>query len=194
MTKRELRKVYLEKRRELSTEAFHKLNEQLCDRFFSEAHVSSFHVLHTFLPIEKNREVDTWLIIDRLRNAFPATKIAIPRINNHTAELEHYYFESREHLENNTWGIPEPVKGIPVAAEKIDAVLVPLLAFDRQGHRIGYGRGFYDRFLSQCRPDCIKIGLSLFAPEEKIDDTSEKDIPLDIVITPQETFRIRKVW
>lgn len=188
MTKKELRKIYLDKRRALTAERFRELNEQLCARLFSEIRLLPINVLHTFLPIEKNREVNTWLIIEQLKEDFPNIKIAVPRINNHTAELEHYYIENREQLENNTWGIPEPVKGVPAPVEKIDAVLVPLLAFDRYGHRIGYGRGFYDRFLSQCRPDCIKIGLSLFGPEEKIHDVSEKDVPLDKVVTPEGTF------
>jgi 5-formyltetrahydrofolate cyclo-ligase len=111
-------------------------------------------------------------------------------MNNQTSELEHYYYEEPGQLENNIWGIPEPVKGVPTPAEKIDAVLVPLLAFDRQGHRIGYGRGFYDRFLVECRPDCQKIGLSFFEMEDQIDGINEKDIPLDLVITPKSTVLI----
>lgn len=185
MTKKALRKIYLEKRRTLPEETFRKLNEALCERFFADLNLSAVKVLHTFLPIEKNREVDTWLIIERLKTDFPEIRMAVPRINNHSAELEHYYLENREQLDNNTWGIPEPVKGVPASVEKIDAVLVPLLVFDRQRHRIGYGRGFYDRFLAQCRRDAIKIGLSLFPPEEKIMDVSEKDIPLDKVVTPE---------
>ena len=141
-------------------------------------------MLHTFLPIKKNREVNTWLIIDRLRDDFPQIKVSIPKINNHSSELEHYYLEGPEQLETNTWEIPEPVKGVPTPTEKIDAVLVPLLAFDKQGHRLGYGRGFYDRFLANCRPDCLKIGLSFFEVEEKIEGISDKDIALDLIVTP----------
>lgn len=188
MTKKELRKAYLEKRMALSEAEFVTLNEALAENFFIHVPLETIHVLHTFLPIEKNREVNTWRIIERLQTEAPHVRISVPRINNQTSELEHYYFEDRAQLENNTWGIPEPVKGVPTSVEKIDAVLVPLLAFDKQGHRLGYGRGFYDRFLGGCRPDCRKIGLSLFEAEEKIEDISDKDIPLDVIITPKTCF------
>ena len=188
MTKKELRKVYLNKRKELSEEMFLQLNERLCDNFFANVKLSEIQVLHIFLPIERNREVNTWLIIDRLKKDFAHVRIAIPKINNQSAELEHYYFEDKQQLEINTWEIPEPVKGIPTPVEKIDAVLVPLLAFDRHGHRLGYGRGFYDRFLANCRPDCKKIGVSFFEMEEKIEGIDDKDIPLDMIITPESVF------
>lgn len=186
MTKKELRKVYLKRRMEMSEAEFRQLNQQLCGNFFANIDLSSIYVLHTFLPIEKNREVNTWLIIDRLRQQFPGIRISVPKINNQTAALEHYYFERKEQLENNMWEIPEPVKGIPTPIEKIDAVLVPLLAFDKFGNRLGYGRGFYDRFLAGCRPDCLKVGLSFFETEEKIDGMDEKDVPLNVIITPQD--------
>ena len=63
-------------------------------------------------------------------------------------------------------------------------VFVPLLAFDKKGHRVGYGKGFYDKFLSECKPDAIKIGLSFFEPEELITDVFESDVKLDYCVTP----------
>ena len=188
MNKKELRKIYIRRRMDLSDEAYRQLNRKLCDNFFAHVKLSAVQVLHTFLPIEKNREADTWLIIDRIKKDFPEIRLSIPKINNQSAELEHYYFENRKQLEINTWEIPEPIKGVPTSIEKIDAVLVPLLAFDRQGHRLGYGRGFYDRFLATCRPDCLKIGLSFFGVEEKIEGIGDKDIPLTMVITPDSVF------
>jgi 5-formyltetrahydrofolate cyclo-ligase len=184
MTKKELRKIYLKKRMELTDSDYHRLSQQICDQFFAAVKFSGIHVVHTFLPIRKNKEVDTWLIIDRLKKTFPQVKISIPRINNQTAALEHYYFEDASQLKTNTWEIPEPVMGIPTQIEKIDAVLVPLLAFDKEGHRLGYGRGFYDKFLSSVRHDCLKIGLSFFEMVEKIEGIDETDIPLDLIITP----------
>lgn len=190
MTKKELRKIYLRKRMELSEAGYQQLNQRLCENFFSVINLGVVQVIHTFLPIKKNREVNTWLIIDRIRKDYPHVQISIPKINNHTAELEHYYYENPDQLKNNTWEIPEPVKGVPTPTQKIDAILVPLLAFDKQGHRLGYGRGFYDRFLASCRPDCKKIGLSFFEVEEKIEGISEKDIPLDLIITPDDVVSV----
>lgn len=184
MTKKELRKIYLKKRMELSDAEYHQLNQRVCETFFRSIKLSGIHVLHTFLPIRKNKEVDTWMIIARLQKEFPQVKISIPKINNQTAELEHYYFEDASQLKTNTWEIPEPVMGVPTPIGKIDAVLVPLLAFDKQGHRLGYGRGFYDKFLSGCRRDCLKIGLSFFETVEKIEGIDETDVALDLTITP----------
>lgn len=190
MTKRELRKLYLRKRMELSDTEFHRLNERICENFFSSVKLNGISVVHTFLPIRKNREVDTWLIIRRLRRDFPDVQLSIPKINNQSSELEHYYYEGEEQLRTNTWEIPEPVKGVPTPIEKIDAVLVPLLAFDKQGHRLGYGRGFYDRFLAGCRRDCLKIGLSFFEAVATIEDVHDTDVPLNMVITPTHTVVI----
>lgn len=188
MTKQELRKIYLKKRMELSGVQCQQLSRELCDHFFETVKLSDVRVLHTFLPIRKTNEVDTWLIIDRLQKEFPGIKISVPRVNNNTPELEHYYYEGPGQLQTNAWGIPEPVKGVPTPTEKIDTVLVPLLVFDRQRHRLGYGRGFYDRFLAGCRSDCLKVGLSFFEMEEKIDDISDKDVALDLVITPRSVL------
>ena len=190
MTKQELRKIYLRKRIELSDAEWVRLNKQLVDNFLSVPELSSIGVLHTFLPIKKNREVDTWVIIERLTKKFPEIRISIPRINNQSGGLDNFYFEGTGQLANNTWGIPEPVYGIPTPTEAIDAVLVPLLAFDKKGNRVGYGRGFYDKFLATCRPDCKKIGLSFFDMIGKIDGIDEKDIPLNLVVTSAAVVRM----
>lgn len=170
---------------ELSEQEYLQLNNQLCDNFFSNIDLSELEVLHTFLPIEKNKEVNTWTIINRIKKDFPGLRISIPKINNQTAILDSYYFEGSDQLKNNTWEIPEPMQGIPTPPEKIDAVLVPLLAFDTKGNRVGYGRGFYDKFLSICRVDCKKIGLSFFEGIDNIDEVDDTDVPLDLIITPK---------
>lgn len=186
MTKAEIRKAFLQKRQALSDAEFVQLNQQLTDRFFKGIDLSSASVIHTFLPIEKQREVNTWLIIDRVMKEFPRLQIAIPRINNQTATIESFYFEGMQQLEKNTWDILEPKQGIPTPVEKIDVVLVPLLAIDKKGNRVGYGRGFYDKFLATLPPTTKKIGLSLFSAVDKVSDPSQYDVPLDAVVTPHE--------
>ena len=189
MTKAALRKIYLEKRLSLSTTDYKKLNEQIAENFFEGLDLSNVNVLHTFLPIEKTQEPDTWLIIHQIEKKFPEIKIAIPRINNQTSILDHFYYQGEKQLEKNMWGIPEPKQGVPVPVEKLDLVLVPLLAFDLQGHRVGYGRGFYDKFLEQCPPRLKKIGLSFFPPVESISDTNHGDQSLTYAVTPEKVFK-----
>jgi 5-formyltetrahydrofolate cyclo-ligase len=188
MTKQELRKIYLSKRLSLSNGEYNTLSELIAENFFAQIDLSQVQVLHTFLPIEKNNEPDTWLIIARLRKEFPAINISIPRINTQTSLLDNFYYEGPDQLEKNTWGIPEPKHGMPTPNEKINAVLVPLLAIDEAGHRVGYGRGFYDKFLSQCPPSVMKIGLSFFPPVAKIKDVHQHDYTLTHAVTPERVY------
>lgn len=189
MNKDQVRKIYLQKRVGLSEAEFQRMNKQLVDVFFSSVNLADVKVLHTFLPIEKQKEVNTWMVIDRIKKNFPHIEISIPRINNQSSLLENFYYESPEQLEKNTWGIMEPKRGIPTPTDKIDIVLVPLLGFDRKGNRVGYGRGFYDKFLSTIT--CRKIGLSFFAPVKLIEGMSNQDIPIDAAATPEGFFNLK---
>lgn len=186
MTKQELRKIYLEKRKALSEGEYAQLNFQLYQNFFSSIDLSFTRVLHTFIPIVSKHEPDTWLIIDRIRREYPNIRISIPRVNNNTGELENYFFEGLHQLTTNDWGIQEPKQGIPTESEKIDMVLVPLLVCDGSGNRVGYGKGYYDRFLKGCRSDVKKIGISLFEPVDRIEDIQSTDIPVNALVTPAE--------
>lgn len=185
MTKHELRRIYLQKRLNLTEAEYLQLSRQLCEQFFLCIDISFVKVLHIFLPIEKKNEPNTWLIIDRLRREFPNVRLSVPKTNG---TMDNFYFEGLHQLENSTLGIPEPKQGIPTPNEKIDFVLIPLLVFDKNGHRVGYGKGYYDRFLASCRTDCKKIGLSLFEPVDLIEDVTEEDIKMNGCVTPSTFF------
>lgn len=187
MKKDELRKIYLAKRNALSEPERLNLSHSLCDSFFSTVDLSLVKVIHIYLPIESKKEPNTWLIIDRIRREFPHIRLSIPKIKGE--RMENIFFEDIHQLEKNSWGILEPKQGITTPLEEIDLVIVPLLAFDKFGHRVGYGKGFYDRFLKDCRSDCQKIGLSFFEPEKKIEDSNLFDVPLHMVLTPSEGFQ-----
>lgn len=184
MTKKELRKLYLAKRAALSEAEYGQYNFQLYQNFFSTIDLSFVTVLHTFLPMIEKKEVDTWLIIDRIKREFPHIRISIPKVNPQTGVFDSFYFEGLHQLTTNEWGIQEPKQGIPTEPGKVDIVLIPLLAYDKKGHRVGYGKGFYDKFLATCRPDCKKIGLSLFESPETITDTNALDVQLNACVTP----------
>lgn len=102
--------------------------------------------------------------------------------------MSHFLLTDNTVLKKSLYGIPEPIDGIEIAPNKIDVVFIPLLAFDNMGNRVGYGKGFYDQFLSECNPDVIKIGLSFFEPEPFIEDVNENDIPLNYCVTPNKVF------
>ena len=185
MKKDELRKIYLSKRKALSSDELNQLSEQLCDLFFLSVDLSKIKVLHIYLPIESKQEPDTWLLMDRLNNEYPAIQLSIPKVDND--KMESFFYEGNQQLEKNHWGILEPAYGVSTPPEKIDLIVVPLLAFDLHGHRVGYGRGFYDRFLKTCRPDCLKIGLSLFEPVDAI-DFNQHDVLLNQCLTPAQLY------
>ena len=189
MTKSELRKLYLEKRLELSAKDVASLSASISDRFFELLDPGSVGCLHTYLPIDKFNEPDTRLILERVWSEFPAITTTVPRVDFATHEMESVVYSSVCPVLQNKWGISEPADGEIVAAENIDVVIVPLLCFDESRHRVGYGKGFYDRFINRCRPDCLKVGLSFFPPVAQIDDIHEGDLALDVFILPDQVFQ-----
>ncbi len=186
--KKTIRKAYLQKRLDLSRAEYEVLNAKLVEQI-AKIDWSMYGNIHLFLPIAKFNEIDTFPMISYLRKKYPLLQIIISRTNFEKKEMEHVLFDP-EHifLEKNKFDIPEPFGGTLFPVEKIDVVWVPLLAFDRNGHRVGYGKGFYDRFLGQCRSDTLKIGLSFFGPVDEIVDASDQDIMLDRCICPD------KIW
>jgi 5-formyltetrahydrofolate cyclo-ligase len=142
---------------------------------------------HLFLPIEEQNEVNTEFILHLLSGK--DKEICISKSDFETRNMTHYLLTDNTKIKKNEYNIPEPVDGIEVPTNKIEVVFIPLLAFDKTGNRVGYGKGFYDKFLSECDPETIKIGLSFFEPEELILDIFEGDIKLDYCITPNRVFK-----
>lgn len=143
-----------------------------------------------FLPIKKQNEVNTFLIIDDI--GFSNTRFAVSKSDFLSGELKHFIYEDINQLQENDFGIPEPMYGKAINAAQFDVVFVPLLAVDRYGNRVGYGKGFYDRFLSTCRTGCEFIGLTLFDEFVEIDNLSKYDIPLHKCITPNRVHSFEK--
>ena len=188
MSKQDLRKEFLQKRKALAETEVDVFSKQIHDWFFRNIPVHAYATIHTFLPIKRNNEIDTYLIINTLRKNF-ATDIVIPR-SHEDGTMSHYLLTKDTVFEENKWGISEPsqVGSLQYSVFNIDLVLIPLLCFDKKGFRVGYGKGYYDRFLAECRPDVLKIGLSIFEPLDEISDVTEFDVQMDYCITPN------KIW
>ena len=183
MNKSELRKIYKQKRQELSFDAIQKLQENIYQQIY-ELDVSNIKTIHIFLTLAKFKEIDTTPIIDYFRSK--NIKIVVSKSDFTNNTLTHFYLEKDTIIELNKYGIPEPKNAEQISEKELDLVFVPLLISDEQNYRVGYGKGFYDRFLSNCRKDCKKIGLNFFKPIVKIDDFNEYDVALDLVIYPKE--------
>lgn len=181
MNKKDLRSKYKALRQQLSAEAIEDKSLAIANRMLS-LDIWEKTYFHLFLTIEEQKEVDTEFILQVL--AGKDKEIVVSKSDFETREMTHYLLTDNTIFRKNEYNIFEPVDGLEVPVSKIDVVFVPLLAFDKNGNRVGYGKGFYDNFLSKCREDVIKIGLSFFEPEESIEDVFVTDIRLDYCVTP----------
>lgn len=188
MTKNELRKTYLARQMALSPAERAEKSGRIAQHFFESANLSKAALLHCFIPIDRFNEVDAWRIILPIWTTEPRLRVAVPRLSRATGEIESIVVTAKTELVENKWGIREPADGETIGHQTIDAVIVPGITFDRAGHRVGYGKGLYDRFLRTCRDDCDKIGVSYFEPVNAISDIYDGDTALGHVITPDGIF------
>ncbi|MDT0689751.1 5-formyltetrahydrofolate cyclo-ligase [Salegentibacter sp. F188] len=189
MKKKYLRAKYKKLRLNLTTETIEDLSLQIANQLLTLP-IWDFSFYHLFLSIAEQKEVDTEPILHILQGK--DKNVVLPKTDAPTNELINYLLTDTTVIKKNRWNIPEPQDGIIIEANKIEVVFVPLLAFDTSGHRVGYGKGFYDKFFATCQPDVLKVGLSFFEAEEKIEDTYQSDIPLDYCVTPKNSYSFRK--
>lgn len=185
MTKSECRKQYTEKRKQLSAGEIESRSEMILNTLLNTFDFNG-KTISVFLPIQAKREINTYPILNKRTTL--NYRVALPVAHFETNTMSHYLYEHPEQLITNEYGIPEPVTGTMVPTEEIDIVLVPLLCFDKKGYRVGYGKGFYDRFLSTCRPDCLFIGLSFFEGMDEIEDYSSNDVRLHACIANDTVY------
>ena len=187
MLKKELRQKYKALRNQLSEEDLEEMSLAIANKIMSLP-IWEKTYFHVFLPITEQKEVNTEFVLHLLSGK--DKEIIISKSNFETREMKHFLLTDNTKIKKNQYNIPEPVDGLEVPTHKIEVVFVPLLAFDKKGHRVGYGKGFYDKFLTECNPDTIKIGLSFFKAEEKIEDVFESDVKLDYCVTPNEVYQL----
>ena len=129
----------------MSDREFVAINEKLLTQF-KTLDFSDIKSIHIFLPIASKREPDTFLMIDWLQKNHPDIQLLVPKADFETNLMSHHYYLEGTDLLNNNHQIPEP-QNAALFIGTPDMVIVPLLAFDKNGFRVGYGKGFYDRYL-----------------------------------------------
>jgi len=142
---------------------------------------------HIFLTIEEQKEINTDYILNIL--AGKDKNIVISKSNIEDYSMTHYLLTDNTTIKKGNYNVPEPIDGIEIQPSQLEVIFVPLLAYDKNGNRIGYGKGFYDRFLANCKPETVKIGLSFFDAEDETFEASENDIMLDYCVTPSRVFQ-----
>lgn len=187
MTKAALRSIYKDKRKALSDTDRLKLDDLVLIQF-QRLQLSDVQTLLSYWPIPTHHEVNTLPITDFVQFRMPGLTLAYPRTNYEQVSMEAVIADEETEFSTNQYGITEPLQGQALQPQELDMVFVPLLVYDEQGYRVGYGKGFYDRYLQLCKDDVVKIGFSYFAPEPLISDVNEFDIPLNFVITPERIY------
>jgi 5-formyltetrahydrofolate cyclo-ligase len=186
MLKKDLRQKYKAKRHELNEVEIEDLSLAIANKVLTLP-IWDKTYFHIFLPIAEHKEVNTEYILHLLSGK--DKEIVISKTDFASRNMTHFLLTDNTKIKKNKYNIPEPVDGLEVPTHKIEVVFVPLLAFDKTGHRAGYGKGFYDKFLTECKPETIKIGLSFFEAEERIADIFESDVKLNYCVTPNEVYK-----
>lgn len=181
MTREEIRNHYRALRKEMTAEQCIYYSQQVANNFLRNWSFNQ-KLIHCFLPIHRLREVDTIPLVKRLRQK---NQVCIPVSNFDKNNMSHKILDEHTQFQDNAYGIPEPMTGKDVEVKDIQVVIVPLLAVDQHGNRLGYGKGFYDRFLAECSPETIFIGLTMFDIHDDLTEVDEYDIPLHYVVTPK---------
>lgn len=185
MKKNELRKKSKLLRKAMSISEIDDLSIAISNQLL-KLPIWEFSFYHIFLAIEEQNEVNTDYILNILSGK--DKHIVISKSDFETGLMSHFLLTDNTVIKKNSYNIPEPVDGIEIANNKMEVVFIPLLAFDKQGNRVGYGKGFYDRFLANCKQETIKIGLSFFEADEAILDVFESDVRLDYCVTPKSVY------
>ncbi len=187
MTKHFLRSAYMAKRMLLDKD---KQQQQVANMVMQFANIPlpQLKFAMSYFALTAKSEIAAAPFETAIQYSYPYCCFCYPKINAANRSMEAIEFTKGHQLSINKWGIAEPEDGKIIAPQLIDLILVPLLCFDKQGYRVGYGKGFYDRFIPRCRADTITIGLSFFEPVDKIEDIDKYDVPLTFCVTPERLY------
>ena len=186
MYKNEARRLYFQKRNALSTQEIIEFSNNINIRF-QEFLPNQVKKVHIYLPIQSKNEIDTWPIIHQLWQR--KIEVVVPLMHPTKIQMSSLQINKETQIKDNKWNIPEPATHLKAEDQSVNAVVIPLLAYDVMGNRVGYGKGYYDIFLADLNHKVLKIGLSYFPPIDKITDTNPLDVPLDFCIVPDGVIK-----
>ncbi len=182
--KKKLRQQLLDQRTAIDAVDFEERSDKIIKTLLDQQKLSTAHTVHCYVSMNERREVNTHGLIKKMLAI--GKDVIVPVTHFDEGTLSHIRLHSFDALKKNKWGVLEPVGGEEVPPQKLDLVIVPMVGGDTQCNRIGYGKGFYDRFLKDV--SCPKIGLVFeqnIIPEIPVE---EFDISLDVIITEQRVI------
>ena len=187
MLKKDARKIYNKKRQEVNYSDKLKWDDLILINF-QTIEMPFLDTVFSFYPMEDRNEVNAFIITDYLHFRNPNLQICYPKMAIKEPNMEAVACHADTIFQANEINILEPLENEIIDPQDIDLVLVPMLVCDVKGNRVGYGKGYYDRYLSRCRDNCIKVGVSYFEPIAEVKDANEFDVPLNFCITPQKAY------
>lgn len=186
MKKAAIRELYKQMRMEITGQQRAKFDDLMLIQF-QQSGIEIPSLIMTYAPMLQMGEFDPQLITDYCYFKNPGQALFYPVVTNEK-EMISVVVDDNTTFVPSKFGVNEPVDGLEMFPEEIDLVIVPLLAFDESGYRVGYGKGYYDRFLKKCREDVVKVGFSYFEPVKSINDVNAFDVKLDYCITPHQIY------
>jgi 5-formyltetrahydrofolate cyclo-ligase len=187
LIKKEIRAIHIEKRNLLDVDAIKEMSENIVNNFRTLA-LQGAQILLSYYPIPERREFDVTICEQLLALENENLQVAWPKLMSDNVSMQAIAVHKNTVLVENRYNILEPISDEYIDPQLIDVVFVPLLAFDNKGYRVGYGKGFYDRYLPKCAQDVVKIGFSYFEALDAIEDVNEYDVPLNYCITPTRVY------
>nr|WP_315034976.1 5-formyltetrahydrofolate cyclo-ligase [uncultured Chryseobacterium sp.] len=184
MLKAELRKKYIQQRKALSPDEAFLLSERIFNNFINFFNPQEGEKIHIFIPILTRNEINTQIFINYFLEH--NIRVFVPKVI--ADKLINIEIFTDTIFELSNWNISEPVSNEDSGEDYFDYIITPLLYCDKNGNRVGYGKGFYDGLFQNTSPKTKKIGVNYFDPDENIDDVWENDIPLDYLVTPVEVL------
>lgn len=183
--KKKFRKQCLRYRQQLTSEKYQKHSGQIIANLLKEVNLDKYDTIHCYAAITKNREVNTFPLLKNLID--DGKRVVLPVSDFEHVEMNNILLHSVNELQENNWGIPEPKSGPEVEDSTIDLAIIPMVGADKNCNRIGYGRGFYDRFLKNF--NAPKVGLCYRqCVISEVLNTNYHDVPLDMVVTEKSTI------
>jgi 5-formyltetrahydrofolate cyclo-ligase len=188
MKKNEIRQIYRLRRQALNQEECDKLSKMIFTKLVNSFELKNVN-MGIFLPIKEQNEPNTFMLFSM--NELKDTKFFAPIVEGNKEEMIFYKINSSDEFKLGMFNIPEPTSKEKIESSNLNVLLLPLLAFDNKGFRVGYGKGFYDKYLNRSSMDLVKIGVSLFEDPIEIDDVNEFDIKMDYCVTPNQIFKFK---
>ncbi|HSI74742.1 MAG TPA: 5-formyltetrahydrofolate cyclo-ligase [Lunatimonas sp.] len=189
-TKGEIRSLYIKKRKELGVLERQRLSQKIADqaKLYLLDNKWMEHI-HVFLPIQKLYEINTWLLIQEMYNLRRKVYTSVTDFEMNV--MRTVSIDTHSEFTTDKFGLPVPVNPLFIGeGQQMDLVFVPLLAFDLKGVRVGYGKGFYDKFFATMNGEVRKIGLSYFPAADLLPQESH-DVLLNGCILPDQRLHFK---